>query len=230
VLLEKIVAFAHFSAGRRRARAPRTGAVPASVTASDADTGRAPPPPLPRAAARRRRTRRRLDRHRAGAATAAGADAHIAWQAIWALSAVPVQTVPFVKARLQPAAAVKVDARQIARWIADLDSGQFTVRERACRELEKLRDQAAAPVRHAFTKPASLEAKRRLENVIERLVDHDPPPEQLQALRALQVLETIGDDEARQVLKKLASGATEAILTQEAQATLERVEKRVAKK
>ena len=47
-------------------------------------------------------------------------------------------------------------------------------------------------------------------------------------LRAVEVLERIGTPEARQVLAKLADGAPEARLTQEAKASLQRLAKRSA--
>ena len=49
------------------------------------------------------------------------------------------------------------------------------------------------------------------------------PPEALRAVRGVQVLETIANPEARKVLAALAGGAAGARLTQEAQASLERL-------
>jgi len=50
----------------------------------------------------------------------------------------------------------------------------------------------------------------------------------LRQLREIQVLEHIGTPEAQEVLKKLAQGAPEARLTQEAKAALDRLSKRSA--
>ena len=49
------------------------------------------------------------------------------------------------------------------------------------------------------------------------------PPEALSAVRGVQVLEMIANPEARKVLAVLAGGAAGARLTQEAQASLERL-------
>ncbi len=50
----------------------------------------------------------------------------------------------------------------------------------------------------------------------------------LRELRALEVLEQAGTDQARQVLEALAKGAPEAHLTQGAKAALERLAKQVS--
>ena len=54
-----------------------------------------------------------------------------------------------------------------------------------------------------------------------------PTVEQLQALRALEVLERAGTDEARRLLSELAQGASESLLTRQARAALERLKKPV---
>jgi hypothetical protein len=53
-------------------------------------------------------------------------------------------------------------------------------------------------------------------------------PDQLRGLRAITVLEQIGDRDARQLLDKLARGTPDSRLTQDAKASLERLHKRPA--
>jgi hypothetical protein len=53
-------------------------------------------------------------------------------------------------------------------------------------------------------------------------------PELLQALRAVAVLEDIGTPTARRLLEDLANGASEARLTREAKASLQRLDRRGA--
>jgi DNA polymerase-1 len=93
-------------------------------------------------------------------------------------------------------------------------------------ELEKLGEPAAPALRQALENKPSLEVRRRIEELLEKA--KTPTGENLRSLRAVQVLEHIGTDEARQVLKKLAEGAAGARLTQEAKASLERLGKRAA--
>ena len=81
--------------------------------------------------------------------TLAGGDAAKAFTAIRALAAAPGQALPILKKRLTPAAAD--DDGQVARWIADLDSDKFAVRQTAVMELEKVDEaQAIEPVEKAI--------------------------------------------------------------------------------
>ena len=57
-----------------------------------------------------------------------------------------------------------------------------------------------------------------------------PSDETLRTLRAIQVLERIGTDEAREVLKKLATGAEAARETLEAKDALARLSRETAPK
>jgi WD40 repeat protein len=149
----------------------------------------------------------------------AGSDAFNAHQAIWKLAATPDKAVPFLNEHVPPAA--EVDAKRVRRWIADLDSDQFTVRTAAVKELEKLGDRAAPALRAALAGQPSAEVRKQADELLAglRLVRS---PEVLQRLRAVQVLERIGSPEARRVLEALAKGAPDARETREAQASLDR--------
>jgi hypothetical protein len=59
--------------------------------------------------------------------------------------------------------------------------------------------------------------------LLERVHGPVTQPELLQALRAVAVLEDISTPQARRLLEQLASGAPEARLTREAQASLRRL-------
>jgi RNA polymerase sigma factor (sigma-70 family) len=155
----------------------------------------------------------------------ASADARTAHQAVWTLAAAPAQTVPFLKENLRPAA--EVDPDRVRRRIADLDSDQFAVRVAARKELEEAADQAEPELRKALEANPSLEARKQLERLlagprVARSVSS------LRTWRALQALEHIGSDDARELLRALGKGSPRAWLTQEAGASLQRLTKPAA--
>jgi hypothetical protein len=112
----------------------------------------------------------------------------------------------------------------ISQWIEDLGSDQFAVRQTASRQLEKLGEHACSAIRTALEGKPSLEARRRLEQLLQGVEGWTP--ERLRSVRALEVLELIGTPEAQHVLTLLAQGASESRLTQEAKASIERLAKR----
>jgi hypothetical protein len=60
------------------------------------------------------------------------------------------------------------DADKVKKWIADLNSDDFKVRDKASAELEAVGPAAAAALREALKSALSAEAKERLERVLER--------------------------------------------------------------
>ena len=81
---------------------------------------------------------------------------------------------------------------------------------------------AEVNLRRALAQSSKPEPRRRLEALLAKL---DPArcPDQLRRVRAVQLLEQVGNAEAKQVLEILATGAPEARLTQEARDTLLRL-------
>jgi WD40 repeat protein len=155
----------------------------------------------------------------------AGDDAARAYRAIATLSAAPEQAVPLVRKRLRPVTAD--DVQRLVRRIGDLDSDPFAVRQAAEEELTKNGAAGAEPaLRQALAGNSAPEKRRRLEKIVEALEQRPVSGEVLRGLRALEVLEYAGTAEARRTLEALSQGATEARLTQEAKAGLERLSKR----
>jgi WD40 repeat protein len=157
-------------------------------------------------------------------------DAAKAHQAVWTMAAVPAKAVPFLKEQLRPTAAL--DAKQVQRLIADLDSPEFAVRERAHKKLASFGEQAEPALRQALESKPSLEVRKRLETLHTdaELAGRGivRSTELLRAVRAIRVLEHIGDREARQVLQKLAAGDPAARSTRQAKEALQRLERRSA--
>ena len=154
----------------------------------------------------------------------ADSDASRAYQAITALRETPAQTVPFLQRHLHPARTP--DSRQIARLMNDLDSPDFEVCQKATAELKRLGDLAEPALRGKLLHPLSLEARQRIEQLLEQVTVAGP--EGLRVLRAIEVLEQIGTPEARQLLKTLAEGAPESLLTRGAAASWRRLRKQPA--
>jgi WD40 repeat protein/uncharacterized protein (DUF1778 family) len=143
-----------------------------------------------------------------------------AFAAVWKLGRYPT-VVAYLQAHLQPA--TSVSAKQLNRWIADLDNPAFAEREKASRALERLTELAQPALRKALTADPSPEAQRRIKALLAKLDGPVSSNETLRSLRAVAVLEHLATPEARRLLEKLAAGAPEARLTREAKATLERL-------
>jgi WD40 repeat protein len=150
----------------------------------------------------------------------ADADAGKAWRAGWRLAADPAASVPFLRKHVRPA---EVDAGRIAKLLTALDSDDFDEREAASQELAKLGDLAEPAVRKALEAKPSLEARRRLEGLVNKLDGPITIPEQIRYLRCVEVLEHIDTPEARRLLDALGKGADGARLTREAKAALARL-------
>jgi len=153
----------------------------------------------------------------------AGGTATKAHTAIWGLVGVSDQALPLLRARLQPA--VAEPAEQLRQLISDLDSNRFQVREAASRRLTGLEEQAEPMLRAALKTDPSTEKRRRIEALlaVPRVVH---APEALRGVRAVQVLEQIGSAAAKDLLAKLAMGAANMRLTQDANAASERLARR----
>ena len=152
------------------------------------------------------------------------ADAVRAYAALCTIVASRKQAVSVFQGRLR--AETDPDWKQISQLIADLDSDQFSTRKKASDELEKVGEPIAPALRKALEGEPTLEARKRLEELLAKATDKPPAGETLRSLRAVEVLEHIATPEARQFLQKLAGGTPDARLTGEAKAALERLAKR----
>jgi hypothetical protein len=152
------------------------------------------------------------------------AEAAKARDAVWQMVAAPKQAVPFLAEHVRPVLAA--GPLRTEQWIRELDSDQFAVRERAARELRALAEAAAPALRRALRGQPSAELRRRVGGLLVDL--EEVSSESLRRCRAVEVLEQVGNPEARQVLQTLARGAPEVRLTLEAKAALERLARRSA--
>jgi hypothetical protein len=146
-----------------------------------------------------------------------------AYPALWQLAVMPGDALALLRRLLPPARII--EAEQSARLITGLESASFRERQQAARELEHLGLSAEPTLRKVLQGNLSPEGRRRIEQLLDRITGSG---EWLRALRAVQALEYSGTSEARQVLDRLAGGAPEARLTDEAQAALRRLTKQPA--
>jgi WD40 repeat protein len=151
----------------------------------------------------------------------AGDNAPQAFTAIYALASVPGPATAFLKDHLRPTAFA--DPSRIEQLVIDLDSEQFDVRKKASFELEKVGDAASPFLRKALEGDPSPEARKRIEEVLRKTDAAMPRGEMLRTIRAIEVLEAIGNADAKAVLQILAKGMPEAATTRAALGALARV-------
>ena len=150
------------------------------------------------------------------------ADGARAYQAMVQLAGA-AEVTTFLGERLRPV--IAVPRARMLKLVAELGNDKFTVRDQAYRQLEDLRDLAEDELAKALVAGPELESLRRIEQLLEKR-DLLKSPARLQMLRGIEVLENLGNEEAKRVLQKLAAGAAEARQTKEAKASLERLKKR----
>src|SRR5262249_54966475 len=136
----------------------------------------------------------------------------------------PKEAVEFIKGRLP---VVKEDeAKRITRLIAELDSDEFEVREKATAALQALGWKAEPELRRYLEAKPTVEAGRRVQQLLTALRKDGKPmatPGERQMVRLLEVLEHIGTPEAKQLLVDLAERGQGTGIRREAKSSLERL-------
>jgi RNA polymerase sigma factor (sigma-70 family) len=157
-------------------------------------------------------------------------DAARAYQAMSRLLRDPAATMRLFREQLHPVPAAEMT--QVRQWIADLDSPEFAVREKAMRELERRVEAVEGALRKVLEGRTSLEVRQRVKLLLDKRdltgMDKRELTILLRSLRAVEILEHFDTDDAQELLKTLAGGAAEARLTQEAKASLTRLAARSA--
>jgi WD40 repeat protein len=153
----------------------------------------------------------------------ASADAAVAFQAMTKLAGDPA-ALARARGRMKPAIAVTND--DLAKWVRDLDSNQFPVRQRAATALGRAGRQAETVLREAANKGASAEVRQQATALLATATSANHSGEQLADVRAIELMEWWGTAEARAVLVELAKGAPAADSTQMAAAALKRLSDR----
>ena len=157
----------------------------------------------------------------------ASSDGERAFRAVHRLAAAPAQSVPLLKKRLKSAAGS--DDPRIAILIADLDSDNYDVREKALTALGQVGPTIQTPLRRALEGQPSAEVRARAALLLQKWKDPGAPPppsRELVVLRILEVFENSGTPEAVDVLRDLAKGSSDDVLMQQAKAALDRLARR----
>jgi WD40 repeat protein len=153
--------------------------------------------------------------------TALSGDTKDAYQAIGQMIAAPEQAVALLKDRVT--AVPFGDPDTVAKLIVQLDSESFTRRTEAQQALDKMGEGASHLITKALQGNVSLEARRRLEDLLSQC--DETSSRSLQQQRAIASLEWIGTPAARALLRTLADGLPRARLTMEARAALKRLQR-----
>ena len=104
-----------------------------------------------------------------------------AYKAIWRFAATPEQALPYLASAIRPIKSS--EPAVVARWIKELDSDEFKIREQASFELKQLGDTVVDALRQAKKGNVSIEQAKRIDELLEELAGPIPSPEQLRALR-----------------------------------------------
>jgi WD40 repeat protein len=147
-------------------------------------------------------------------------DGRIAYRLVWSLVKEPKRALELFKQYIKPAELV-MDRKAFDKWVVDLDSPQFRTRETAERELNIAgRKVPITWLRKAIADAKTDEPIARLKRILSRR--EKPDPSDWRMGRAVQVLELVGSDETKALLKSWADAGGSA-LADDARAALERM-------
>jgi len=148
-------------------------------------------------------------------------DAPLAHAALARLAADPAAAVALVRSEVKPAEGIALEPGEVRRLLADLDDESFEVREKATAALKQAGRAVRPALREATAAGPDAEKRRRLQELLDALIETVPPREMVRPTRAVELLERVGTPEA---LAALAGGAPEASLTLRATAALRRLD------
>jgi hypothetical protein len=107
--------------------------------------------------------------------------------------------------------------------VTALAEPKFAARQEAEKELEALGDLAGPALREALQGDPPLALRQRVERLLARSRGPVPAGAPIREVRAIELLEWIGGDDARGALDTMAGGAAEARSTRDARAAVARL-------
>jgi hypothetical protein len=153
---------------------------------------------------------------------AALADPDKAWRAMARLAESGDSAVTFVRQRIRPVPR-GTDAH-LDRIFRALDANRFPDREAASKELDALGAAAVGRVKARLKPGVPEEVRARVGRYLAKYDRPGPHADELRSLRAVEVLEAIGTEAAKGLLRELTRGDDTAPLTREARETLRRLD------
>jgi hypothetical protein len=147
-------------------------------------------------------------------------------RAVCTLVGAAPQTVPFLRQRFARRPAPP-EAGRLALLIAELDDARFEVREEASRQLFELGESSERALRKALDGDPSLEMRYRLEDLLEKVERLELSAEASRWQRAIEVLEYVGNAEAKDLLELLVKELPRR-QAQEAREALQRLTRRTS--
>jgi WD40 repeat protein len=148
------------------------------------------------------------------------AKAREGYAAAWQLITCPEMAIKCFRQNLKPIAQPNPKALQAD--IAALADDKFSVREKAYERLKGTGELAVPLLKQRLAEKLSVDEQVQIEKLIS--LANATPSMQWKHIRALQVLETIHTDEAKELLSRMAKGAQHSRITQQATASLKRLD------
>jgi len=151
-------------------------------------------------------------------------DVPTAFHAVWNVACAGRLATPLLKNKLKML--VPVDRQRITNILADINHEQYGRRDKAVQDLEKVGALCEPLIQQALKNPPSMDARRRLEKLLEKINGPLPSPDTLHVLRAIEALELANTAESRQILDTIAKETPPTRVSLDAKASLARLAKR----
>ena len=120
--------------------------------------------------------------------------------------------------------------KRVDKLVAELDSDNYGVREKATKELIATGELAIVPLQKLLEKEPSREAERRAQMILKKVKEPVLTPDRLRALEAIELLEQLRSPEAKRLLEEIAREALIVQLRQEAVQALQRLDRAAEEK
>ena len=160
-------------------------------------------------------------------AALSGNDIKKTFAAMHALANDP-ESAKLLEKHLKPPSIVSPQDRQkqqerIAALVRDLGAEETARADRAMAELQKLGEGILPQLRQAHKKAANIEVLTRTAVLIDQFEKKATDLSRFRDMRAVAVLEWLGNKPARELLRTLGGGDSDSLLTREAKASLARL-------